>query len=473
MTLRARLVIGLLALAALALALSGFATSRALEGFLLDRVDDQLRASVGSVGVNLERSDPGDRGPPVPVPDGTVGELRDASGEVVAQAAFTLSGTTDALPDVPAAVAAGATSPTLLTAGAESGGTEFRVLIEPQRRGSGSVVVAVPLDDLHATVDRLLLIQLLVAGVTLALLAAATWVLVRRALRPLDRMGEAAGRIAAGDLSGRVAPAESRTEVGRLGLALNRMLEEIERAFAAQRASEERLRVFLADASHELRTPLASIRGYAELFRRGADRRPEDLAISMRRIEEESARMGGLVEDMLQLARLDEQGGLRLDTKPVDLVAVAEDACRDLRAVAPDREVTLEAPGPVVVDGDEARLRQVVANLLSNAATHTPPGTPVEVAVQAGERAVLSVTDHGPGMDDEALAHAFERLWRGDQSRGRGGSGLGLAIVRAIVVAHGGDVRAENVPGAGARITVSLPAGAGLSDDSQGGPTEG
>jgi two-component system OmpR family sensor kinase len=470
-TLRTRLVLGLLVLAALALALSGFATSRALEGFLLDRVDDELRSSAGAVAVDLDDSGGGGRRPPVPVPNGTVGELRDASGEVVARRAFTLSGTTEAVPDVSPELAAGVTSPTILTADAVGEGWSFRVLIRPERRSGGSVLVAIPLEDLEATVDRLLLIQLLVAGVTLALLAVATWVLVRRALHPLDRMGEAAGRIAGGDLSGRVAPAEPRTEVGRLGLALNRMLEEIERAFAAQRASEERLRRFLADASHELRTPLASIRGYAELFRRGADRRPEDLAVSMRRIEEESARMGELVEGMLQLARLDEGAEPELVTGAVDLTGLAEDACRDLRAAAPDREVSLDAPGPVVVEGDASRLRQVVANLLANAAAHTPAGTPVEVSVGAGEHATLTVTDHGPGLDEDALAHAFERLWRGDESRGRGGSGLGLAIVRAIVTAHGGEVRAENAPGAGARLTVTLPLRAALSDDSQGGPT--
>lgn len=454
MSLRTRLVAGLLILVAGALAVSMVATWRILQDSLLDRVDERLVASYIPTREQLTRGDrrpPGGQGV-------SFGELRDSSGRVIASLQFS---TDDTVPEIPASETASVETPRFETVDAD--GESFRVLIAPSGDG-GSIVLGESLSDVDATLDRLLLIMLVVAAVTLGLLAAGTLLLVRSALRPLDRMEHEAGRIAAGDLSRRVEPADTRTEVGRLGLALNRMLTEIEAAFAARRESEERLRRFLADASHELRTPLASIRGYAELFRRGAAERPEDLALSMRRIEEESARMGVLVEDLLQLARLDESGAPELATAPMDLARVVGDACADARAVAPDREIRLDGPPTLQLTGDETRLRQVVSNLLMNAVTHTPAGTSVDVTLAERDgRAVLTVTDHGEGLSEKALAHAFERLWRADESRGRGGSGLGLAIVRAITVAHGGDVTAENVPGAGARFTVTLPCGPGSS----------
>ena len=253
---------------------------------------------------------------------------------------------------------------------------------------------------------------------------------MRLGLRPLSRIEATAGQIAAGDLSRRVSPATPKTEVGRLGLALNAMLDRLEQAFAARTASEERLRRFLADASHELRTPLASIRGYAELFRLGAVRDPAGTETAMRRIEEESKRMGVLVEDLLALARLDEQP--ERDREPVDLAALARDAVQDARARAPDREIALSADGPAVVAGDALQLRQVFANLLGNAIVHTPGGTPIEVAVADGsERVTMSVTDHGEGIPEAEREQLFERFWRreGGRERGRAGAGLGLAIV--------------------------------------------
>jgi two-component system, OmpR family, sensor kinase len=276
-------------------------------------------------------------------------------------------------------------------------------------------------------------------------------------------MGETAGAIAAGDLSRRVEPADDFTEVGRLGLALNSMLGQIEHAFDERTKSEARLRRFVADASHELRTPLTSIRGYAELFRRGANARPDDLAKAMQRIEEAAARMGVLVEDLLLLARLDQ--GRPLEYESVDLTRVAGAAVDDLRVTSPERTVNFESNGAVVVNGDEHRLRQVLANLLENARTHTPPNTPIDVRVGvAGDDALIEVRDEGPGMSAEDAARAFERFWRADPSRAResGGAGLGLAIVSAITEAHGGTAEVVTAPGAGATFRIRIPrAGAG------------
>jgi two-component system OmpR family sensor kinase len=248
------------------------------------------------------------------------------------------------------------------------------------------------------------------------------------------------------------------------------MLTQIEGAFAERRASEDRLRRFLADASHELRTPLTSIRGYAELFRRGASQREEDLTKSMRRIEDEAARMGLMVEDLLLLARLDQDRPL--EREPVDLTTVAADAVADARAANPDREISLEATAPVEVRGDEARLRQVAGNLLANALDHTPPGTAVTVRAAAnGDHAVLEVADRGPGLSGEQAERAFEPFFRSDPSRDRttGGAGLGLAIVAAIAKAHGGAVELRETPGGGATFEVSIPTDHAGPVDGDGG----
>ena len=349
-----------------------------------------------------------------------------------------------------------------MTVDAQGGGEpQYRVEATPLRGGSGSVVVAIPLGDVDATLDRLLaVLALVIVGVLLVLGVAAAW-LVRLGLRPLDRMGTTAGIIAGGDLSRRVDPATNRTEVGRLGLALNAMLDRLEVAFAQKQESEERLRRFLSDASHELRTPLASIRGYAELFRMGATRTPEDVDRAMRRIEEEAARMGLLVEDLLALARLDE---LRDPVRtPVDLAQIARDAVDDARATAPERPFELDAEPGATVLGDPGELRQVLANLLRNAVVHTPPGTPVAVAVAPlGDDIRIRVRDHGPGLPTEDPDALFDRFWRAEPGRERGpaGSGLGLAIVAGIVEAHHGRVHAENAPDGGACFTVLLPAAA-------------
>ena len=334
----------------------------------------------------------------------------------------------------------------------------YRVYAEPDRFGSGVTVVAAPLTEIDATLNRLLLLESLVIAGVLLLLGFVAWAVVRVGLLPLDRIGHTAGAIAGGDLSHRVEPADPRTEVGRLGIALNAMLDRLEGAFTQRQASEDRLRRFLADASHELRTPLASIRGYAELFRMGAARSPEDVEKAMRRIEDEAARMGVLVEDLLTLARLDEIA--EAPHTAVDLGALAGDAVEDARAVAPARSIALSATGGAVVLGDAHQLRQVLGNLLRNALVHTPAESPIEVGVGLADGSVrVDVRDHGPGLPAGDPAALFERFWRseGGRERGKAGAGLGLAIVAAIVDAHGGTVSASDAVGGGAVFSVVLP----------------
>jgi two-component system OmpR family sensor kinase len=281
---------------------------------------------------------------------------------------------------------------------------------------------------------------------------------VRLGLRPLSRIETTAGQIAAGDLSRRVAPATPKTEVGRLGLALNAMLERLEQAFAEREQSQDRLRQFLADASHELRTPLAAIRGYAELFRMGAAREEADLELAMRRIEHEAKRMGVLVEDLLTLARLDEAPAR--PHEPVDLAALARDAVEDARATAPQRSIAVDAREPAIVLGDAHQLRQVLANLIRNALEHSPAPAPIEVGVHTQRDDVaLEVRDHGPGLPPGPPGRLFQRFWRaeGGRERGKAGAGLGLAIVDGLVTAHGGEIEARNGAHGGAVFTVRLP----------------
>ena len=338
----------------------------------------------------------------------------------------------------------------------DTGNGDYRVLAQASRGGT-VVVAAIALSATNQTLERLLLVEGIVIVVALGFIGGFALVVVRVGLLPLDRMGHTAAAIAGGDLSHRVETTDPRTEVGRLGLALNRMLDRLEDAFAAREASQERLRRFIADASHELRTPLVSIRGYAELFRMGAAREPEDIAKAMRRIEDEAARMGVLVEDLLTLARLDEVREAAHGA--VDLSVLARDAVDDARATDPDRDIELHAQ-PVAVTGDADQLRQVFANLLRNALVHTPSGTPIEVSVLRENGAVkLQVRDHGPGLPTDDSDALFERFWRaeGGRERGKDGAGLGLAIVAGIVDGHAGSVSAANAPGGGAAFEVRLP----------------
>ena len=477
-SLRARLVAGLLALAAVGLVVLAVITYVEQRSFLIDRVDQQLRAATPPVSAALDGRAPRPPGPPGPdpsrppgaggppgggepggpgfgLPEGTYGERRDASGAVAASTFVRGFGeTSGARPELPDELP--------LEQPITVAGGDYRALATPDPGGGGVNVVALPLAETARTLHRLLVVEGLVIAAVLLALGLAARLVVRVGLLPLERMGRTAGAIAGGDLSQRVEPADARTEVGRLGLALNAMLARLERAFAGQKASEERLRRFLADASHELRTPLQSIRGYAELFRIGAAREPDEVEKAMRRIEQESARMGVLVEDLLTLARLDElPAGQRT---PVDLAALARDAVSDACATAPERPISLDLADPdgaATVPGDPHQLAQVLANLLRNALVHTPAGTPIEVAVaRDGDEARIEVRDHGPGLPPgQDPAALFERFWRaeGGRARGRGGAGLGLAIVAGVVARHGGRVCAANAPGGGAVFSVRLP----------------
>jgi two-component system, OmpR family, sensor kinase len=352
------------------------------------------------------------------------------------------------------------------TARSENGQYIWRVMVVVFPDGI-SLTVAQDISDLDSAVSRLIWTEVLVgAGVLVLLTAVGIWA-VRTSLQPLREIEQTAGAIAAGDLSRRVpnpepGPDPPQTEVGRLSYALNAMLAQIESAFAIRAASEERMRRFVADASHELRTPLTSIRGFAELYRQGAVGSPEDVARLMRRIEDEASRMGLLVEDLLLLARLDQERPLVL--APVELPVIVSDAVHAARAVAPDRPIELEIHSdgvPLVVRGDDARLRQVVGNLLSNAVSHTPAASAVTVRLR-GEppEAVIEVADQGQGLTPEQSERVFERFYRADSARSRrsgGGTGLGLAIVAALVAAHRGTVEVDSVPGKGATFRVRLP----------------
>ncbi len=458
-SLRARLVAGLLALTVVGLGASGAGVYKALADYLHARLDAQLRDSQTAVvnelaqGGRFTRRLPSGRSV---IPSGTFGELRRPNGTAVQYAEP--SRPIPKLPDPPD------DGQRFATVGSAGSSVRYRVLASSDDDGD-TLYVAFPTTDLDQTLHRLVGIEVFAAVAVLLFLAALSLAVVRLGLSPLERIAATADDIAGGDLSRRVEPAEPDTEIGRLGLALNAMLAQIETACAERAASEDRLRRFVADASHELRTPLTAIRGYAELFRRGAADRPEDLARAMRRIEDEAARMGVLVEDLLLLARLDQ--GRPLERQPVDLVRVAGDALADVSAIDPSRPVSFEHPDSLVVSGDEARLRQVAGNLLANARVHTPAGTAVHVRVRSSDgQAILEVADEGPGLPPGEEDRVFERFWRPDSSRARtgpsgsggGGTGLGLSIVAAIVAAHGGRVRAGSPPnGRGAYFMVTLP----------------
>jgi two-component system, OmpR family, sensor kinase len=360
---------------------------------------------------------------------------------------------------------------------AEKGGPDFqvRVAMLPNDR---ELILGAPLDGTEATLHHLLLIELGVSAIAVLLALLAGWWLVRLGLRPLTEVERTAENVAAGDLGHRMPDENDRTEVGRLAKTLNLMLGRIESAFAARVASEERLkasdrrlRQFVGDASHELRTPISAVSAYAELFERGAAEHKEDLTRVMRGIRAETARMERLVADLLTLARLDE--GQPIEQFPVELVTVCAEAVQTAQTVGPEWPLTLSATRPVEVVGDPHRLRQVLDNLLANVRSHTPAGTSAEVRVDSvRDQAVVTVADHGPGLPADQAPRVFERFFRSDPSRSRshGGAGLGLSIVAAIVEAHGGAVEAHGEPGEGMSITVRLPVATAIDPEPDEGP---
>ncbi|MGW0188971.1 sensor histidine kinase [Streptomyces sp. NPDC003362] len=491
LSLRARLLFLAVALVAVGLFATGAVVSTALRGYLQDRVDDRL-ALTGRIAARLSPPAADDTPPVIRAlglfGDATVTYLDDGGTVRTAFGASTeLPGGGPDLPELDrAAVQAHGGRP--FTVGARHGEHHWRLIALPRSgvrfplgatdEAPGSVVVATSLDEVDRTVDKTRNISLTAGTVLLAALTAAGWFAVRSGLRPLTRIEETATAITAGDFSHRVPElAAPHTEVGRLTACLNEMLTQIDTAFAARAEAESRTRRFFADASHELRTPLVGIKGYTDLYRMGALATREDVDQTMTRIAEESERLTRLVADMLLLARLDEDAhrppvgtdrhaSFSLDIAPMDLRTLAADALHDVRALEADRPVTLTGPGggrpgTAPASADEARLRQVVLNLVGNAVTHTPPGTPVRIGVgTVGDHAVLEVADQGPGLTDGERERVFDRFYRADVSRTRStgaGSGLGLAIAHALVTAHGGRIDLDTEPGQGCTFRVLLP----------------
>ncbi|GAA5225514.1 HAMP domain-containing sensor histidine kinase [Paeniglutamicibacter antarcticus] len=357
---------------------------------------------------------------------------------------------------------------TLSVPGTNIGSSGWRVRIVDLPRTDYDLIYALPMTSVNDTVTKATMLVMSTGMLATLLMSMIAYGITTRALLPLIRVERTAAAIAAGDLSRRVEDYPPETEVGRLSRSLNAMLAHIEHAFRGRAASEHKMRRFIQDASHELRTPLVTIQGYSEFYRQGGLNDPEMLRTAMGRIEAESKRMGQLVEDLLTLARLDEQRPL--ERKPIDLLMLAGDTVEDARVNAADRKVRLVgldggSPQPAPTSGDEARLRQIVANLMTNALRYTPEGTDIEIAVgvkpviDGWSDAVLEIRDHGPGISEDDAGRVFERFYRADSSRQRqtGGTGLGLAIVAAIAAQHDGSIRLSETAGGGATMSIHLP----------------
>lgn len=501
MPVRLRLLLATAVVALVALVAADVVLYAALRSFLFRQIDNGLELSHRSVEASLSgrggqptsyagTAPPPEAGASEPqcekfhgqpvntggLTPGTVIEVRNAKNATVWYCPIRELGSSHVIPpELPSRIAGFATSPgegdeemVYFSAPAQRGDGTYRVRASILRGGpdaGGTLIVAVPLSGTDGTLDTLRDVEIVVTAGALVVALVLGWLLVRTSLHPLRDIERTADAITAGQLTERVPGDSARTEVGRVARAFNVMLERIESAFAQRdrtesdlRASEERMRRFIADASHELRTPLAAVSAYAELFDRGAADRPQDLRRVLRGIRVESERMSHLVEDLLLLARLDE--GRPLQMEPIDLVAAAGESVAAARAVGPRWPVTLEAEAPVAVDADLLRVRQVIDNLLANVRVHTPPGTTAAVAVASdGEVATVTVSDNGHGMSDAEVARIFERFFRAETSRSRrhGGAGLGLSIVDAIVRAHGGSVQVSSVEGAGTTFVVRLP----------------
>jgi two-component system OmpR family sensor kinase len=470
-SLRARLLIAVGAVALLALFAADVATYSSFKSFLFNQVDSSLETAHPPLEQALNSGQALDVGTVARLAPGMFVEVRGSDGQNLGGVPAFVRGGQQLSPALPGHINVGQSSggpgepTTYLTVGSASqGGPQFRVRASALV-GGNQLILAAPLTDTAGSLHRLLLIELAVTGGALAVAAVVGWWVVRVGLRPLEQVERTADAIAEGDLTRRVPEARPTTEVGRLARALNAMLERIQDAFrqrdrteAELRRSEERLRRFVADASHELRTPLTAVSAYAELFDRGARAQPEDLARVMAGIRSETARMGLLVEDLLLLARLDE--GRPLERRPVELVRVAAEAVDAAQTVDSSWPAQVVASEPVDAVGDSARLRQVIDNLLANVRAHTPAGTrtTVRVAKEASD-AIIEVSDDGPGLSVEQAEKAFERFYRAEVSRSRqyGGAGLGLSIVAAIVAAHGGSVGVSQTDGGGATFTIRLP----------------
>lgn len=477
-SLRSRLVGLLLGLVTLALLLSGLAATTALQSYLVNQVDNRTVAMARDLADPRfpgrgENHSGGPGGGPslsgttyvqVNEADGTLRSATAADSETVpALPTWTLTQVNE-LGEVP------------ITVGSVAGATRWRVAVSPLADGTGYSVAATSIAAIDATVAQLMVLQLIIGLLVLTALGVLAHFVVRRSLTGLVAVEETAAQVASGNLAVRAPVSDPRTEVGSLAESFNIMVGNLQSAFQAQasseaaarssadsaRQSEARMRQFVADASHELRTPLTSIRGYSELYRIGAVGPGEALTSAMARIEDEASRMGLLVDDLLLLARLDQQRPL--ESNDVDLVDLSVAAVTSARVAAPMRDIALEvaaSPEVAVIKGDAARLRQVLDNLLANAVRYTPAPQPIVVRVGPTKQGwtQVSVIDHGPGLAPDVAARVFERFYREDKARSRaaGGSGLGLAIAAAIVKAHGGRIELATAPGQGAIFRVVLP----------------
>jgi two-component system, OmpR family, sensor kinase len=479
MSLRGRLTLLTALIFAACLVIVAVAVPRLVRNSLMDRLDGDIAdtspiaaQALGDIG--LSRG-PGGTGRS-PLSNSAYAEAREANGAVIKARFLDPYSDDRSPPDLPAILDADASEPFTVTSVTGEDPSKWRVAVYPititsiigRSERDGLLVVALPTSEVDATTNSVVKIVWITSGISVAVLLLIAWLVVGLGLRPLRRMERSAASITdAADLGERVEHPPERTELGRLGSTINGMLGRLETSFADQQATEARLRRFAADASHELRTPLTSIRGYAELYRRGGDD-PDQVRRSMGRIEHEAERMGNLVDDLLLLARADAE--LPLEHQPFDLRAVVEGLAADARVVDPDRAITVDAD-PCTVVGDRHRLTQAVANVLTNARVHTPAGTPIELVLRvlpppllapgepaSGPRAELTVVDHGTGLPPEQLDKVFERFYRADaaRTRERGGSGLGLSITAAIIGAHGGDVAVKPTPGGGATFILTF-----------------
>ena len=475
-SLRNRLLVGVLLLSALGFTISDFIAQNAIQKFLLQQVDEQLisvadgalmrvdRAGIQSDNEGLEKNGNSPvtaktaETPLRSVPSSVLITLLDPFGNYVGGVGGDLNAqkiTDFVIGTLPASAAKYGNHPFTL----EVPGADFRVLARVLPSALGSVFVAQSLSGVDETSNRLRIIFIFIGLIALFLIAFASRMVIKIGLRPLVAVEETAEKIAAGDLSARLPDAKPDTEVGRLVSSLNAMLARIEESFAARTESENKLRRFVADASHELRTPLTAIRGFAELHRQGAVKGETATSELVGRIENESVRMGSLVEDLLMLARLDQSR--EIVNAPVNLSELVTESVESARAAGPEHPITLNLPEEAFILGDARKIHQVVANLLANARIHTPVGTPITVSIESGdEGTTISIADAGPGLTEDDQARIFERFYRADPSRNRSndeGSGLGLSIVDAVMQAHGGKVGVTSKLGEGATFTVFFP----------------
>ncbi len=477
-SLRRRITFGILILTATGYVISGVIAQQALKGYLLHQVDSQLVALSGGTlprvaAFGIADSDDFEENreerrknrplivatPLQRIPTSTSITLLDSDGTVLAELGGDLNSSPIAnyLGGLSMKDVADLNGEAFTVKGTRD---DFRAIAVVLPNGAGSVVAAQSLGDLNRTVDRLGLLFLLIGLLLLTLITVATRLVIRIGMRPLKDVEATAGEIAGGNLSVRMPDANPDTEVGRLVTALNAMLSRIEGSFAARVESEDRLRRFVADASHELRTPITAIRGFSELYRQGAVQGEQPTKDLVARIEGESVRMSTLVEDLLLLARLDEER--QMEMKPINLVDIVDAAVSSARVSNPHHKIEFEKPShEVFILGDAPRVHQVIANLLANAGVHTPMGSQVALTIsQEASGVAVAVSDNGPGLSLDAQSKIFQRFYRADPSRARvdgEGSGLGLSIVDAVMRAHGGSVSVQSEPGSGAKFTLFFP----------------